>query len=261
MKHHVPQTVDAAVKAAVKLIENTGSNHSTSRRWSTAIDAMFFALAKTTASSAKAAEAAEEGYMSAIRAFVPEGHTAGAEGKNSTERANLSFIREGIPALFALCSTGVMETDFLGRVAGELGSLESGLGQFFTPFELSRLMSRIALSEEAAKATIRKKGFVSLSEPACGAGGMVLAMAAYFREVGLDPSRHMDVTCIDVSYTAARMCFVQLSLADISATVFIGDTLSQEPLTISYQTPARRKAFLPYIKAWAPPTRRRVVAR
>lgn len=72
--------------------------------------------------------------------------------------------------------------DFLGSVAGELGTLDAKLGQFFTPYAVSRMMAEIIL--QGAGEVIDKKGFITIQEPAVGAGGMLLAAADVIEEMG-----------------------------------------------------------------------------
>ena len=62
--------------------------------------------------------------------------------------------------------------DILGQLymSLELGNVHTG--QFFTPPEISEIMARITFGDGAEYAD---KPFITLSEPACGAGGMVLA--------------------------------------------------------------------------------------
>lgn len=75
--------------------------------------------------------------------------------------------------------------DFLGSVAGELGTLDAKLGQFFTPYDVSRMMAGIILQD--AGEVIDKNGFITIQEPAVGAGGMLLAAADVIEEMGYSP--------------------------------------------------------------------------
>ena len=91
-----------------------------------------------------------------------------------------------MPELLAIASTviGTGGLDFMGQVAGELGALDAGLGQFFTPYEVSRLMAEMNLGD--ATAAVAAKGFLTLCEPAAGAGGMMLAAADTLDRQGVD---------------------------------------------------------------------------
>ncbi len=130
--------------------------------------------------------------------------------------------------------------DILGPLYMELEIANKDAGQFFTPPELSELMARINLGE--AVAILDKQPFVTLSEPACGAGGMVLACVKVLIEAGHDPAQKLWVQCIDVDRVAALMCYIQLTLWNVPAQVIVGNTLTWEHQEIWY-TPAHHLGF------------------
>jgi hypothetical protein len=186
----------------------TRTGHSHSKVLEDFLEMAFCGLAKQThlESSDRAAEL-EERYMRVVRQRKPE------------------YIN-AMPRLFGTSWIGVQEVgDFLGVISGELGALSEHMGQFFTPYELSRLMCELHLDADHIKGVVDTQGFVTVSEPSCGAGGMVLAAAERMRELGYDPRRHMYAEVIDLSATAYQMAYIQLSLAGIPARVFHGDTL------------------------------------
>jgi len=129
--------------------------------------------------------------------------------------------------------------DWLGEIYSELNLGNSSLGQFFTPFHVSKLMAKLVLGDQnSIHSEIRKKGYVTLSEPTCGSGGMVLAFAEVFRETGLNSATQLFVVAQDISSTAACMCHIQLSLCGIPALVQNKDSLSFEPPFWARYTPA-----------------------
>lgn len=116
----------------------------------------------------------------------------------------------------------------------ELGSRDKG--QFFTPFHISEFMAEIINGEEL------KKPFITLSEPACGAGGMVLAFVKIMLKQGHNPAERLWVQCIDVDRLAALMCYVQLALWNVPAEVLVGNTLSLEIREV-WHTPQHSLGF------------------
>jgi hypothetical protein len=122
--------------------------------------------------------------------------------------------------------------DFLGAVAGELGALDAYLGQFFTPYEVSRLMTEMNFS--GIGAVIEKEGFVTVSEPAAGAGGMLLAVADKVEELGYDPALHLWVEAIELSRSTFHMAFLQINCRGIAGKVINGNSLSLETYTMAY---------------------------
>lgn len=93
--------------------------------------------------------------------------------------------------------------------------------------------------------TIDENKKLSLCEPTCGSGGMVIAAAQVLQEKGINYQRVLDVVCQDLDWTAVYMCYVQLSLLGVKAIVVQGNTLS-EPYTANhpkekvFYTPAKR---------------------
>ena len=144
--------------------------------------------------------------------------------------------------------TGTYERDELRRFAQMLGcvvmALEDGMhdclgklfmalemanhwkGQYFTPWEVSSLMARMTTLD--ARDVIQTKGFMTVMEPAAGAGAMVIAIADALREQGLNYQQCMHATAVDVDETAAHMCYLQLALLHVPAVVVIGNSLSLE---------------------------------
>lgn len=114
--------------------------------------------------------------------------------------------------------------DCLGKLFMSLELGDSFKGQFFTPFELSRLMAGLTFG--GAREAIERQGFVTVSEPACGAGGMLLAAADALQAQGINYQQAMHATAVDVDATAVHMAYVQLSLAHVPAIIVHGNSLS-----------------------------------
>jgi type I restriction-modification system DNA methylase subunit len=124
--------------------------------------------------------------------------------------------------------------DILGSLYMELELGNNNNGQFFTSPEISLMLAEITYRDELEKL---EKPFITLSEPACGAGGMVLAFTKIMRDHNHNPAEKLWVQCTDIDRTAGLMCYLQLSLWNIPAEVIIGNTLSMEVREVFY-TPA-----------------------
>lgn len=112
-------------------------------------------------------------------------------------------------------------TDILGDYYLEVASHSSkqARGEFFTPPEISKLMARMLFDVDAVKT----KGIpITVNEPACGSGGMVLAVAELFAPDSVDLLR---VTCQDINPLATDMCFINTTLWGIPAQIILGDTI------------------------------------
>jgi type I restriction-modification system DNA methylase subunit len=170
-----------------------------------------------------------------------------AERKATLEAEYMGIIRtyshdevQGFAELLGLVVELLEPTpqDVLGDLYMELDLGNERTGQFFTPNSISQFMARLNGVEPPAG-----QNFVRVCEPACGAGGMVLAIAQALIESGKNPAKAMWTQCQDIDRTAALMCFIQLSLWNIPAAVIVGDTLANEVRECFY-TPAH------YMGAW-----------
>lgn len=127
--------------------------------------------------------------------------------------------------------------DVLGSVFGELELGNAAAGQYFTPFSVCQMMAGITIDADEARQKIAERGYITVQEPACGAGAMVIAMAQYLQQEGINYQQHMHATCIDVDARAVHMAYVQFALMHIPAVLVIGNTLTLEQREV-WHTPA-----------------------
>lgn len=139
--------------------------------------------------------------------------------------------------------------DVLGELYMSLDLGNAGTGQYFTPSDVSELMAQISYGESLRTLTTP---FVTVCEPACGAGGMMLAFAKIMIANGHDPAKTMWVQCQDIDRLAALMCYIQLSLWNIPAMVSVGNTLTMERREVFY-TPQH------YLGKWSAKLQNRVM--
>ncbi|HDX8936677.1 SAM-dependent DNA methyltransferase [Klebsiella michiganensis] len=116
--------------------------------------------------------------------------------------------------------------DFLGNVFMQLELGDKYRGQFFTPWDVARMMAQLQLGD--VKAMFDEKPFITLSEPACGAGCMVLAFADALNQAGYASHRYLWVSATDIDPLAAGMAYIQLSLCGVAGEVVIGNALFDE---------------------------------
>lgn len=116
--------------------------------------------------------------------------------------------------------------DFLGDcfMANDMGSEYKG--QFFTPYHVSKFMAETTLGN--VKELVETQGYITISEPCSGAGGMLIACRDVFIQQGCNPSTQMLVEAVDIDDLCFKMSYIQLSLLGIPARVIRGNTLSME---------------------------------
>ncbi|MFD2024163.1 N-6 DNA methylase [Promicromonospora aerolata] len=126
-------------------------------------------------------------------------------------------------------------SDVLGTLYMSLDLGNERLGQFFTPYEVSVLAARMTAGDLVER--LQEQAFVTVSEPTCGSGGMVVATAEALSDAGINYQRSMHVTAQDIDITAVHMTYVQLALLHIPALVVHGNTLALEQRDV-WPTPA-----------------------
>ncbi len=113
--------------------------------------------------------------------------------------------------------------DHLGHLFEQLQLSNDRKGQFFTPYEVSRFMARMTF--DAAQAIVDREGWISVSEPCSGAGGMIVAAAEALKHQGIDYQKRMHVTAMDIDPRCVWMTYIQCTLFHIPAIVQCGDTI------------------------------------
>ena len=113
-------------------------------------------------------------------------------------------------------------TDLLGGHYMDLALSHKGQqwgGEFHTPQPVCELMARIIAGDVAPP---EGDGPITLCEPTCGAGAMILA---YAHALPPEARPRLRVTAIDLSRVACNMCFINTTLWGIPTEVIHGDTL------------------------------------
>ena len=88
------------------------------------------------------------------------------------------------------------------------------MGQFFTPYDVSRMMAEMTF--DTVDEIIAEQGFVTVQEPACGAGGMIIAAADVIDAQGL-------------RYRPAALCGCDRHFADVLQDVLPSGQLARHP--------------------------------
>ena len=119
--------------------------------------------------------------------------------------------------------------DFLGDIYMSLDFGDGWKGQFFTPWHVAEMMARGLVGNP--EKDIKEKGYVSVCDPTCGSGVMLLAFASVFNnETGCSYNDNVLFVGQDIDPTVAKMTFIQLSLIGAAGYVKIGDAL-KDPIT------------------------------
>lgn len=158
---------------------------------------------------------------------------------NATERTKMyqtiiskysAKERDGMAEMLAEVVMGMEQNpdqDFLGSLymMCELGNDASG--QFFTPYDVCRCMVEISRGSNPAA---ENAGFFSVSDPACGAGALLIAFANLCRRKNICYHDKVLFVAQDIDLIAGLMCYIQLSFLGCAGYVVIGNTIT-EPST------------------------------
>lgn len=137
------------------------------------------------------------------------------------------------PELFNLIVESMDENpdqDFLGELYMTLELGNSNAGQFFTPYDICRCMSEATIDGRRAREMVDKQGYISINDPACGAGATLVSAANTLRRLGINYQTSALFVGQDLDGTVAMMCYIQLSLLGCPGYVHVGDTLT-DPMT------------------------------
>ncbi|MBB1597447.1 N-6 DNA methylase [Achromobacter sp. UMC46] len=205
---------DAHQKEIVSLIRQVARTRGIDRVWSDWVEICAIALARADLAQR---EAREQRYLQVVAQY---------------ERAELDRLVQAFSHLVMAYEVRVQAADFgdvLGSTFMMLDMGNAGAGQFFTPYEVSRLMGNMMMgnNQDLVDKT-SAQGFVRVLEPACGAGGMLIAAAHAMHDAQLNYQQCMHATAIDIDQRCVHMTFVQLALLHVPAVVIHGNGLTGE---------------------------------
>ena len=125
--------------------------------------------------------------------------------------------------------------DLLGELYMLSDTSNKKAGQFFTPYEVSKLSAQLTLTGSDNL----KEDIITISEPACGSGGMILACADTLQnDCKINYTAHSFVVAGDIDSRCVHMCYVQLALTSIPAVIEQRNALTNELLGGVWKTPA-----------------------
>ena len=118
--------------------------------------------------------------------------------------------------------------DFLGAMYMELEMGNKHTGQCFTPYCVCEMMAEMILPEQFPQ--LEHPGYITVNDPACGAGATLIAAAQVFHSRKINYQRQVIFVAQDIDQTVALMCYIQMSLIGCAGYVRVGDTIS-DPAT------------------------------
>jgi len=156
------------------------------------------------------------------------------EGKY--ERKDVKAFRRMMGELIAAMEAG--PEDVLGAVFHDLELGNKYTGQFFTPYHVSYMMAKMTMHDLKGHPALQEPGgFITAAEPACGAGGMIVAMAHACMDEAVNFQEQLHVMAVDVDPRCVHMSYVQAALLGIPAIIHLGNSLTLD-IREAWPTPA-----------------------
>jgi hypothetical protein len=140
------------------------------------------------------------------------------------EKSELELFGKALGTLILEMESCPFE-DILGGYYMEFAISSKGQqwgGEFHTPKTICDLLARMTLGDMES---LPADGPITVCEPACGAGAMILSLA---EACPPEARRRLRVTAIDINRTACDMAFINTTLWGIPTRIIHGNSLSLE---------------------------------
>jgi type I restriction-modification system DNA methylase subunit len=140
------------------------------------------------------------------------------------EKPELEIFAEALAAL-VLEMEGHPFEDLLGAYYMESALSKKGQqwnGEFHTPKPVCDLMARMTVGDPSS---LPAEGPITVCEPACGSGAMILSLA---EACSPEVRRRLRVTAIDINCMACDMTFINTTLWGVPTRIIHGNSLSNE---------------------------------
>lgn len=174
----------------------------------------------------------EERYLQIMKSFDAD-----------TQKLIQDIFGDIVVLLMHMTNPHVGFNDYLGALYMGSETSNSKAGQFFTPYNVSKLCAQLSINEVKINEAVEQDKILMLNEPACGAGGLILAAAdVLYNQYHFNIARNLLVECSDIDSKCVYMTYLQLSFAGIPAIVYQRDTLTMKTWQ-RWETPA-------YIMQW-----------
>ena len=120
---------------------------------------------------------------------------------------------------------GNPDQDFLGEMYMAVGMGNENAGQFFTPYCVCKMMAKIT-NTDVLLGQLQQRGWVSVLDPACGAGALLIAFANECLSQKINYQTQVLFVAQDIDYLVGCMCYLQLSILGCPGYVVIGDSIA-----------------------------------
>lgn len=210
----VIRNVDKDQQEFIKIVDTLANRFHRWEIWSDFI--IMFAISISNSIDKVHAEQREEIYMRTVKKYTQQ---------------ELELFPQ-LCAMVVMALENDKNRDFLGEMYMALNLGNHWKGQFFTPYNVCRMMAEITCGDTVSE--IEEKGYIAVNDCCCGAGALLIAYANAAEQAtinsGYNWQNHLLFTAQDVDMVVGLMCYIQLSLIGCAGFVKIGNSLT-EPMT------------------------------
>lgn len=217
-KHH--EVIQGTEKEFLNLFQQLCYSRSAWQVWADLITAIACSLSNAIDRSPEHFEQREKEYSQCI------------------ERLGSVDVPAKILGIIVMALENEAEQDFLGKMYMNLNLGNHWKGQFFTPYSICKMMSQITVGNLDRQ--IEEQGYISVCDPACGAGATLIAAANTMKSTKYNFQNHVLFVGQDIDRVTGMMCYIQLSLLGCAGYICIGNTLTN-PLTGPVLFPQERE--------------------
>lgn len=125
--------------------------------------------------------------------------------------------------------------DILANIYQKLSLNNKSTSQFFTPPHVADLMSKIILTKEEAIKEIKDKGFITISDPTCGSGRLLMSSYNQLLDYGISRDKILLIGN-DIDVNCCLMTYIALSLKGANLIVNHADTLNNKVYDTFYSS-------------------------
>ena len=123
------------------------------------------------------------------------------------------ILSEVFTMIYQLLSSVVYDDgcfdDYLGELFMRCEQGNSGTGQFFTPYHVSKLMAKMILGSEVVEKA-EKDEVITVNDPCCGGGGMLMAALDVLKnDYHINYTRNCFIDCGDIDRRCVYMTYLQ----------------------------------------------------
>lgn len=201
-----PRFIDQSKKELVKIFDEACARHN---RWTVWSDFMaLIAISISNTVDSVHAEEREKTYL----------QIAGKYNRHEIECCSRMF------AEIVLGMEANPDQDFLGDLFMTLELSNSHAGQFFTPYCVCQAMAK--MTEPDIPGRIEREHWISVSDPACGAGALLVAFANECMAQKVNYQTSVLFVAQDIDFVVGCMCYIQLSLLGCAGYVVIDNSIT-----------------------------------